>query len=535
MGEERRVGRKAGRDVSRIGGSRMIKIDLHIHSKASEYKEAKGLVDNSTVYNVDLLLSKLEENKINMFSITDHNRFDPVLHKRIDEILMCENFEYVRQILAGVEFDVQLENEKPRCHIIAIFDAQNKEENYQKIYDAIESKKLVRPQEMYSRSDFESILKAIGLSVILIAHQKCSLDRKKDSNNSLSGATADANDLIFGGYINALEFGKPNQEGIIKNNLKQMNEIAPLLTGSDCHDWSCYPLKDSKAVGEKLFTTLHSLPTFKGLHLALTSPVTRIAAKERKCELPLDSFTVNGITHKLSNGIIAVIGENGSGKSTLLEFFGGEGNAEHQKRIRKANGFKVNPKVDSSKKRLIKQGSIVDGFHDKKLFPNSNFNEVDDSPFKEAYREYGKKIQAYINSLIEFNNALEMLNSCEFEIKCNNAANNYYININNPENFPHVHNKHADPKAAIDKIIKDIKKLLKDEYYSDYQEQLLNIIKTLQLILEEITNKWNRVETEGTVKNLISSAINNYLDEIEKVTSSLDTSINEYINQKTNS
>lgn len=434
--------------------------------------------------------------------------------------------------MAGVEFDVQLESGKPRCHIVAIFDAQNKEENYQKIYDAIESNKLVRPQDMYSRSDFESILKSIGLSVILIAHQKCSLERKNDSNNSLSGATADVNDLIFGGYINALEFGKPNQEGIIKNNLKQMNEIAPLITGSDCHDWSCYPLKDSNAVGEKMFTTLHSLPTFKGLHLALTSPVTRIAAKERKCEIPLESFAINGITHKLSNGIVAVIGENGSGKSTLLEFFGGEGNAEHQRRIKKANGFKVNPRVDSSNKRLIKQGSIVDGFHDKKLFPSSNFNEVDDSSFQEAFRDYGKKIQAYINSMIAFYNAREVLDSYALEIKNNQNANNYYININNPESFPLIPNKHAEPKKAMDKIIKDIKKLLKDEYYSDYQTQLLNIIGTLESILEEIKSKWMCVETEGTVKNLISSAINNYLDEIEKATSSLDISVNEYISQK---
>lgn len=74
----------------------MIKIDLHIHSKASEYKEAKGLVDNSNIDNIDMLLSKLEENSISMFSITDHNRFDPKLYKKIDEILSSENFEHVR-------------------------------------------------------------------------------------------------------------------------------------------------------------------------------------------------------------------------------------------------------------------------------------------------------------------------------------------------------------------------------------------------------------------------------------------------------
>lgn len=53
-----------------------IKIDLHIHSKASEYKESEGYVSDSNIDNINVLLSKVEENKVNMISITDHNMFD---------------------------------------------------------------------------------------------------------------------------------------------------------------------------------------------------------------------------------------------------------------------------------------------------------------------------------------------------------------------------------------------------------------------------------------------------------------------------
>ncbi len=35
-----------------------IKIDLHIHSKASEYKECEGYVADSNIDNVDVLLKK---------------------------------------------------------------------------------------------------------------------------------------------------------------------------------------------------------------------------------------------------------------------------------------------------------------------------------------------------------------------------------------------------------------------------------------------------------------------------------------------
>lgn len=62
----------------------MIKFDLHIHSSASKYKESKGIVDDSTVDNVDILLDKLEEQKVSLFSITDHNRFNVELYEKLD-------------------------------------------------------------------------------------------------------------------------------------------------------------------------------------------------------------------------------------------------------------------------------------------------------------------------------------------------------------------------------------------------------------------------------------------------------------------
>lgn len=48
----------------------VIKFDLHIHSKASEYKESSGIVDNSTKENLEVLFSKLNGHKVALFSIT---------------------------------------------------------------------------------------------------------------------------------------------------------------------------------------------------------------------------------------------------------------------------------------------------------------------------------------------------------------------------------------------------------------------------------------------------------------------------------
>ena len=73
--------------------NRNIKIDLHIHSKASAYKEANGYVDESKIENIDVLLSKVQENNVNLISITDHNNFDYALYKKIKELILVVNLD----------------------------------------------------------------------------------------------------------------------------------------------------------------------------------------------------------------------------------------------------------------------------------------------------------------------------------------------------------------------------------------------------------------------------------------------------------
>lgn len=81
-----------------------IKIDLHIHSKASEYKEAADYVKDSNINNVDVLLQKLKENDVNLFAITDHNRFDFELYNKIKSLINKSPYENVKNVL-------------PRCRI----------------------------------------------------------------------------------------------------------------------------------------------------------------------------------------------------------------------------------------------------------------------------------------------------------------------------------------------------------------------------------------------------------------------------------
>lgn len=52
-----------------------VKVDFHIHSVESKHKEESGKDDNSIIENFGVLIPKLNDRKINMCSISDHDNF----------------------------------------------------------------------------------------------------------------------------------------------------------------------------------------------------------------------------------------------------------------------------------------------------------------------------------------------------------------------------------------------------------------------------------------------------------------------------
>jgi hypothetical protein len=217
--------------------NRDIRVDLHIHSKASEYKErvdsaGKNIVAESDIDHLDVLFEKLNEtqNSINVISITDHNRFDPALYEAINERIANGNSGTVEAILAGVEFDVQFQSDKPHAHVIAIFDVGDWstnpdvcKKNYKVIQDGIDKDKIIDTNDKYTLDRFESILKNIGLNVILIAHQHQGLTSQNVKKRTLSSATDDATDYVKFGYIDALEYTKSRVQGIILSDLVNLD------------------------------------------------------------------------------------------------------------------------------------------------------------------------------------------------------------------------------------------------------------------------------------------------------------------------
>lgn len=497
-----------------------MKFDLHIHSIDSKYKESDGIVDDSTIDNTEVLLKKLDENEVGLFSITDHNRFNVELYNKLDSEIKSGKYENVKGIVAGVEFDVQIDNDMGKCHIITIFDAKNKQDNYKKIKECIEENKLEKKEDYYTRDKFESILKKIGLDVILIACQRNSLDKHDGKHNSLSESTKDSESLIMTGYINALEFQRPNVEGILKNNLRNIPVNIGLVMGSDCHDWSAYPNHDKKN-GNKQFSHSRAkiLPTFKGLLMAITSPETRINQQNSKNINYIEEFKIGGNKIKLVNGINAIIGENGSGKSTLLKLLNNKVNSpRYVKNLVEVNQLDCENKY-SAKKLFIGQGEIVQMFDNSTLFPKENFVQVSHDSFRAAYSNYAQGILSYIKENIKKEEAINRLKKSYLEYSELNNIATYFIHIECDKDFSNIDNIHGTPKEELSSIVKKIETLLDEEYFKTYEINIKTAMELLKSILEEIDNNYNIIKMEEKLKNIIASELLTYNLKIDEAAS----------------
>ena len=236
-----------------------MKVDFHIHSVYSKYKDEFSIVQNGDKKHINVLLNKLEDNNINMCAITDHDYFSYELYEKLKSY---ENKHGdLLKVFPGVEFSVGLkadDNTVKPVHVICIFD--DSEENKEKI--SLIQEKIpfannqidydVPGQKYFSEEKFINILREIDLNVIAIAHQKQSISStsaKKSKNDVSSLGEEKFNELIACEYFESFEFknmknGMFNINFALKNN-ENYDQIR-FITGSDCHDWNVYPKHDSK-------------------------------------------------------------------------------------------------------------------------------------------------------------------------------------------------------------------------------------------------------------------------------------------------
>lgn len=401
-----------------------LKVDLHIHSYFSKYKDSISIVKNNIVENLSILVNKLTKYGVNMAAITDHDYFSYEMYKKFQSF---EGTGTLKKVLPGVEFSVGIKGEKEEnhcVHIIAIFDDAD-EEKLKKIEDVlkIEDRKINyqnRNNLFYTEEKFVSILKKIDLNVVLIAHQKNSVNSQKTSDNDLmSTGKKTFNEYLNSEVFEALEF-KSMKNGLFNNlfalEKNETYDIVRFITGSDCHDWSVYPNHDSISTDAEDFvhTYIKCLPTFKGLAMAITD-YSRISLSETLFSLDDSklnelSITINSNEYKipLSKGINAIIGDNSIGKSLLihkLTDYRYIASKRHMKngynQYLRSNGIEINSKIDESDiYQFDGQGSIRERFEQNDENKNQQFlqEKFPEEPSPHSYLEI---INQQFNSLYE--------------------------------------------------------------------------------------------------------------------------------------
>lgn len=390
-----------------------IKVDLHIHSEYSITKDSKELIGEGTKENLKKLVEKLNYYQVNMASITDHDYFSFEMYKSFKSF---EGTGSLKKVLPGIEFSVGFENDKKvlkQVHVIAIFDDSD-DEKLAKIetevlplidgkvqYDCIK-------EQLFSESQMIAILRKINLNVILIAHQKNSVNSSKIKAPDLKCVGEDA----FEGFLTsevfeALEF-KSMKNGLFNNlfalekNKEYNYDVVKFITGSDCHQWEVYPAYDlakKNLISDFKHTYLKCLPTFKGLTMAL-SDYSRIqlgnsffSIDDSKIDVLKISIDEKNIEVPMSHGINAIIGDNSIGKSLLLHKITDYSNTKDE--VKKGyeeyllkNKIIINSFIPREKLYYFDyQGNIRQRFEKKDDSKNQNFlnDKFPPDPIKSSY------------------------------------------------------------------------------------------------------------------------------------------------------
>jgi predicted ATPase len=518
-----------------------INVDLHIHSRASSYKEPAGLLESCGEENVDVLLGRLNDCEINVFSITDHNRFDASLYRTFRGAINEGKYANVKCIMPGVEFNVAFDDRHPDCHVIAIFDTKDSDGNLDAIATAIGSR-LLGKKDVYPIAEFEQLLREIGLATILIAHQQQGLLNDGTKPRSLSSSTEDAISFIKYGYIDSLEYNKPRVQGILLSEMKDLGLKGSTIAGSDCHDWAAYPARKSGEEPRADYKSrIRALPTFKGLALSLSSPETRFDQPPIRCrDCFVRTLTVGNQVVEFSPGVNAVIGENGVGKSSLLELLTSEKPVKHVGDIQKKNGIFFDKKLQGERVEYIKQGGLQSKHENREkkdggIFASSFFPDVDNSAFEAAVRAYTNEMIRRVEKNIKYKLDKEKLKEVSVRLNVDLEGDTYYFQISVPEDFTEIDNPHSEHERSLKLISDTLAGELASQYYAANQaesEALLEAKDLIDRVLHEVREKSTEVELERKIKNGISAAAQNYKTNLFGTQTAADQEKNSYRDAK---
>lgn len=309
-----------------------------------------------------------------------------------------------------------------------------------------------------------------------------------------------------------------------------------MVTGSDCHEWKCYPKHNNRSTTKiEHFTQIKALPTFKGLHLTLSSPKTRMNRFKNNKITYIDHINVNNKKIPLDPSLNAIIGENGSGKSSILEILNDTKLKNYIKTIKKENDITFKYDGHPENIKYIYQSQIIEKFNSKNLLDNDNTNykDINHEFFDTSFNNYAKRLKRFIETNIRKNTKLESMSNVTFKFDEAFTSGTFYISV--VKNNSTFENSHEERLQKIRSIINHLVIEFNEDYYSTTEKEILkNTLTQVRVLYLIILEKYINKENEITIRNKIDSNITTYTTTIKGKQTTLDTKISQYNNEKNN-
>lgn len=531
------------------------KIDLHIHSVCSRGKD-KGKVSFNTIDNIGILAEKLNANGVQLCAITDHDAFEFDMYKAL-KVYEKEEHNSILKVFPGVEFSVEFngDNRSSILHVIAIFNDEDegKISSISRCLTNADGSICYDREMAFSEEKFINILRDIDLDTILIVHQKSSLTTMYPyKNDAKTVGDEKFHEFVYTDYFEAFEFKNRKNEVFNKNflNANNMAEDIRFITGSDCHDWRCYPKETKRDNTEFIYTYVKCLPCFRGLVMAITDH--RRIKTVNSFFNPTETYTkelqmtIEGREYciPLSRGINVIIGDNSIGKSLLLHKLTAYRKKQenllsarvvkgYDKYLKKHN-IEINTIIPADEVFAFDmQGEIRDKFEQERIKSDDFLKAYYPAPIKSG--AYKQKIQRKLNTIFDYlenkfavetleeklgrfkviDEDIEQAESISFvgTVKKNNRMVEGYKDIS------------EDLKGIIEQIetVMDSNWLEQDD-----MEQLQNINKQLVDMSVRYTNKKKSAERENTKIALFQDAVSKFKQKYKSLVSDTSKKLSAY-------
>ncbi|MGB4655054.1 MAG: PHP domain-containing protein [Bacteroidales bacterium] len=405
-----------------------LKIDLHIHtdfSKQTKENDYKG------EFSVDKVFEKMVENKVEIFSLTDHNIINVDAY---EEYYSKYNSDKAPLLLLGVELDVIVKNEikddtkkvpeSRKYHTLLIFNVSDIDgvkridsllENKYRDKNFTDKKKreldIEEIAEVFQSEDFFFIPHADGGNNLVSAYR-----------NNIEYAQRMVL-LMHSALEKVTKFERiaRYKEGfnrVLTESFRSKEDI-PYINFSDNHNISEYPCTHKGGTNNKAheFHYIKGSKCYESIRLAFIDPASRIKTTEEFKKLNRTNTTldylkiednekINNVELNFSPHLNVIIGGRSSGKSLLMWILG---NKIETTRINNNYGddFLENTRIKSNKDIefkdttsfenhiYIKQGDITRYFEvgELKELANEVDKEEEYSSAKQAFIEHESELK----------------------------------------------------------------------------------------------------------------------------------------------